>query len=131
MVDHPSSCWSAENSWPSVYFCLLEKSVCSVLRGKRQELIKMLKYLSLQAEATFYRLLKRAEMKVWLNPGENELEILWDENAISVPIITDVIIWFLPKEVSHFRTTCVSSIFFQILSSLSENFSGICLALCM
>ena len=54
------------------------------------------------------------EMKVWLNPGDNELEILWDENVILVSIITDVIIWFLPKEVLQFRTTCISSIFFQI-----------------
>lgn len=52
----------------------------------------MLKYLSLQAEATFYRLLESTEMKVWLNPGDNELEILWDENVILVSIITDVII---------------------------------------
>lgn len=74
----------------------------------------MLKYLSLQGEATFYRLLESAEMKVWLNPGDNELEILWDENVILVSIITDAIIWFLPKEVLQFRTTCISSIFFQI-----------------
>lgn len=95
-----------------------------MLGDKWWGLRKTLEYLSLQAEATFYRLLESAEIEVWLNTCENELEIIWGENVILVSIITDVIIWLLPEEALQFRTVCISFIFFPDLSSFSEGILG-------
>lgn len=110
MFGHSSVYPGVGNSCPSVYFCLWHW-VFGVLGDKWWGLRKTLEYLSLQAEATFYRLLESAEIKVWLNPCENELEILWGENVILVSIITDVIIWLHPEEVLQFRTACISFFF--------------------
>lgn len=97
-----------------------------VLRDKLWGLRKTLEYLSLQAEATFYRLLESAEIKVWLNPCENELEILWGENVILVSIITDVIIWLQPEEVlTGVQDRLYFCLFFPPdLSSFSESILG-------
>lgn len=86
---------------------------------------KPVEYLSLQAEATFYRLLESAEIKVGLNPCENELEILWGENVILVSIITDIIIWSQPEEVLQFRTDCISVFFFPQIKFFFWKYLGL------
>lgn len=122
VVNHPSARWSAGNSWPSVYFCLW-KWVFGVLGDKWWGLMKTVN-ICLCRQKPFLQTSGKCWIKVWLNPCENELEILWGENMILVSIITDVITWLLPEEVLHFRTACISFIFFPDLSSISESILG-------
>lgn len=118
----PVSSPSAGVSCPPVYFSLPKMSTRSVLLCSGKQRMRTYKNAEISVSlgrSHFSQAYGKCwNESLWLSPGENEawhdLEILWGENAILVSVITDVITWFLPREVSQLRRTCISSIVFQI-----------------